>query len=76
MRLFHCLALRLSCQDEKAVAQYSRAREILQQSDYWTRRFKQFFLDEIMENPPKNKLEAQQTIKQMRDRFWGVVEKL
>jgi radical SAM superfamily enzyme YgiQ (UPF0313 family) len=76
MRLFHFLSLRLSCRDEEAVVHFSRAQEILEKSDYWTHRFEQFFLDKIMENPPKNKLEAHQTIKQLRDRFWSVVENL
>jgi radical SAM superfamily enzyme YgiQ (UPF0313 family) len=76
MRLFHCLALRLSCQDEEAAFQFSRAQQILEKSDYWTHRFEQFFLDKIMEKPPKSKPEAQQNIQQLRDKFWGVVEKL
>ncbi len=76
MRLFLGMALRLSGQDEEAVLQFSRARKILQESSYWTCRFKQFFLDEVMENPPQSKLEAQQTVRQLRDRFWAVVEKL
>jgi radical SAM superfamily enzyme YgiQ (UPF0313 family) len=76
MRLFHSLALRLSCRDEEATFQFSRAQQILETSDYWTHRFEQFFLDKIMANPPQNKLEAQQTIQQLRDRFWGIIEKL
>jgi hypothetical protein len=76
MRLFHFLALRLSCCDQEAVVQFSRADQILEKSDYWAFRFNQFFLDEVMKNPPRNKLEAQQTLKQLRDRFWSIIEKL
>ena len=76
MRLFHGLALRLSCKDEEADFQFSRAQQILKKSNYWTHRFKQFYLVEIMEKPPKSKAEAQQKMHKLRGKFWSIVEKL
>ena len=76
MCLFRYLACILAGQREEASRQISRVNEILSSSVYWTKRFKQFYLDDIVEIQPISKAEVQQAIQQLRSRFDNVFAKL